>query len=198
MDGHYWPHGQIRTNCTAVPIGVSRVYSAGMGVTIHFEGQLLDEEAYQKLMGFVSSTARAEGWQTEPIESREVTLLRVRNDQDWDYTGPVKGIALYLHEDCDPVRLEFDADLYLQEFTKTQFAGVDWHLKVIGLLKAIRPYFRELMVNDEGEFWDTGDRAILQDHFDTSREMIKKAFDENPGASMKVKAPDGKIIDLMT
>ena len=169
-----------------------------MGVTIHFEGKLIDEEAYKELMGFVSSTAKLEGWQTEAIESKEVTLLRVRDEQDCDYTGPVKGIALHLHEDCDPVRLEFDADLYLQEFTKTQFAGVDWHLKVIGLLNAIRPYFRELRVDDEGEFWDTGDRAILEDHFQTSREMIEKAFSENPGARMKVKEPDGKIIDLIT
>ena len=60
-----------------------------MGVTIHFEGQLLDENAYQKLIEIVSSTARATGWQTEPIESKEVTLLRVRDEQDWDYTGPV-------------------------------------------------------------------------------------------------------------
>ena len=41
------------------------------------------------------------------LESDKVTLLQVRNEQDWDYTRPVKGIAVYLHEDCDPVRLEF-------------------------------------------------------------------------------------------
>ena len=104
-----------------------------MGVTIHFEGQLLDEKAYQELMAFVSWTAEVEAWRTEPIESQIVTLLRVRDEQDWDYTGPVKGIAVYLHENCDPVRLEFDENLYVQEFTKTQFAGIDWHLKVVGL-----------------------------------------------------------------
>jgi hypothetical protein len=169
-----------------------------MGVTIHFEGQLLDEKAYQELMAFVSSTAKVEVWRTEPIESKKVTLLRVRDEQDWDYTGPVKGIAVYLHEDCDPVRLEFDENLYLQEFTKTQFAGVDWHLKVVGLLKAIQSYFRELKVDDEGEFWDTGDRAILQDHLDTIDKIIEEKFRENPAASVKVKEPDGKIIDLIT
>jgi len=70
-----------------------------MGVTIHFEGQLLDEKTYQELVAFVSSTAKIEGWRTEPIEWRKVTLLRVRDEQDWDYTGPVRGIAVYLHED---------------------------------------------------------------------------------------------------
>ena len=127
-----------------------------------------------------------------------MTLLRVRNAQDWDYTEPVKGIAVYLHEDCDPVRLEFDENLYVQEFAKTQFAGVDWHLKVVGLLKAIQSYFRELRVADESEFWDTGDTAIPDDQIQTSKRMIEKVFDENPGAKMKVKEPDGKTIDLIT
>jgi hypothetical protein len=89
-------------------------------------------------------------------------------------------------------------NLHVQEFTKTQFAGVDWHLKVVGLLKAIQSYFRELKVDDEGEFWATGDTAILDDHIQTSKRMIQKAFDESPGARMKVKEPDGKIIDLIT
>lgn len=169
-----------------------------MGVTIHFEGQLIDEDAYQELMALISSTAKVEGWRTEPIESRETKLLPVRNEQDWDYTGPVKGIEVCLHEDCDPVRLEFDRDLYLQEFTKTQFAGADWHLKVVGLLRAIQPYFRELKVDDEGEFWDTGNRTILENHLRASQEAIERTSREHPGARIKVRALDGKLIDLIT
>jgi len=115
-----------------------------MGVTIHFEGRLRDQTAYEGFLGVVSSLARSQGWQTETIKSAEVTLLRVRDEQEWDYVGPVKGIAVYLHEDCDPVRLEFDRDLYVQEFTKTQFAGAEYHLKVINLLKTIQPFFSEL------------------------------------------------------
>jgi hypothetical protein len=60
----------------------------------------------------------AEGWPIQPIASGEVTLSRVRDEKDWDYIGPVNGIVIYLHEDCDPVRLEFDRDLYIQEFIK--------------------------------------------------------------------------------
>jgi len=169
-----------------------------MGVTIHFQGQLTSEAAYRDLVGLVASIAEAEGWRTEPIASREVTLLRVRDEKDWDYTGPVKGVAVDLHEDCDPVRFEFDKDLYAQEFTKTQFAGAEYHLKVIALLKAVQPFFRELKVDDEGEFWDTGNRAILQDHLNTIDKMIEDKLRENPTARVKVKEPDGKIIDLIT
>ncbi len=168
-----------------------------MGVTIHFEGRLRDQTAYAGLVGVVSSLARSQGWRTETINSAEVTLLRVRDEQEWDYVGPVKGIAVYLHEDCDPVRLEFDRDLYVQEFTKTQFAGAECHLKVINLLKTIQPFFSELKVDDEAEYWDTNDKATLQYHLDTIQKMIEAELKKNPLTRMKVKTPAGKIIDLM-
>lgn len=168
-----------------------------MGVTIHFEGRLSGQKAYEELVGVVSSLAVSQGWRTETIESAEVTLPRVRDEQEWDYVGPVKGIAVYLHEDCDPVRLEFDRDLYVQEFTKTQFAGAECHLKVINLLKTIQPFFYELKVDDEAEYWDTNDRSTLQYHLDTVKNMIEAELKEYPMARMKVKTPDGKIIDLM-
>jgi hypothetical protein len=169
-----------------------------MGVTIHFEGQLISEGAYQDLVGLVSSIAEANGLRTEPIESAEVTLLRVRDERGCDYTGPVKGIVVFLHDDCDPLRLEFDKDLYVQEFTKTQFAGPEYHLKVIELLRTVQPLFRELMVDDEGEFWDTGDRTVLQYHFMTIEKMLADLLKENPSARVKVKEPNGKIIDIIT
>jgi hypothetical protein len=168
-----------------------------MGVTIHFEGQLTNQAAFQNLVGLVSLLANHHGWQTEPIASDEVTLLRVRDEKEWDYTGPVKGITVYLHPDCDPVRFEFDRDLYMQEYTKTQFAGVECHLKVIYLLRTVQPLFRELKVDDEGEFWETGDLAILQDHLETVEKMINEMLKENPAARTKVKEPDGRIIDLI-
>ena len=169
-----------------------------MGVTIHYEGQLTNELAYDKLILAAKAYAEERGWPAEPIESKEVTLLRVRDEKDWDYTGPVKGIAIYPHADCDSIRLEFDRDLYMQEFTKTQFAGAEIHLKVLGLLKAVNPFFRELKVNDEGEYWDTGDLEVLTEHLQTCQRIIEEEFKKNPSAQMKVKTPDGKIVDLIT
>jgi hypothetical protein len=84
-----------------------------MGVTVHFEEQLTNEAAYQDLLKTVSSIAKAEGWSSEAIESGVTTLSRVRDERDWDYVGPVKGIAISIAEDCDPVRREFDRDLML-------------------------------------------------------------------------------------
>jgi hypothetical protein len=169
-----------------------------MGVTIHFEGQLENEAAYQRLVEQVSSIVKAEGWLSEEIESKVTTLLRVRDEHDWDYTGPVKGIAVYLHEDCDPVRLEFDENLYVQEYTKTQFAGVQVHLKVVELLKALSPHFRDLRVEDEGEYWETGNLQALTDHMNRSQKAIEAELDQYPNGQMKIKTPSGRIVDLIT
>ena len=169
-----------------------------MGVTIHYEGQLTSEAAYENLVGLVSSIAKAEGWPIESIASSEATLRRGRDEQDWDYTGPTKGIVLYLHTDCEPVRLEFDRDLYVQEFTKTQFAGIEVHIRALRLLKTIRPFFHELKVEDEGEWWETEDTENLTKHFLIAQQGIEAELRKTSSGQLKVKTPSGRIIDVIT
>jgi hypothetical protein len=66
-----------------------------LGVTVHFEGRLRDEKAFAALLKHVEEVAAANTWLTERFENGEVTLLRVRADEeDWDYKGPTKGIIL--------------------------------------------------------------------------------------------------------
>ena len=167
-----------------------------MGVTIHFEGQLTDQIAYRNLVEAAKVFGQDRGWRIEPIESHETTLLRVRDEKEWDYVGPVHGIVLYPHADCDPVRLEFDRDLYIQEFTKTQFAGVETHLSVLELLKAIEPFFRNLTVEDEGEYWETRNTQLLAEHLSRSQKAIEAELQKSSSAQMKVKTPSGRILDL--
>ncbi len=46
---------------------------------------------------------------------------------------------------------------------KTQFLSPDVHVRIVGLLKYLQKrYFSNLEVNDEGGFWETGDRAALE------------------------------------
>jgi len=169
-----------------------------MGVTIHFEGSLRSQEALDDLLVAAHKFAQANGWHVEAIDSPEATLQRVRNEEDWDYTGPVRGVALFPGPDCDPVRLEFDRDLYIQEFTKTQFAGADTHVRVVELLRAIEPFFRELSIEDEGELWETGDHETLQAHLDACDRALESFLAEHPTAQRKVRLEDGRIADFLT
>jgi len=168
-----------------------------LGVTIHFEGQLFNEAAFRGLIETASAFAKEIGWQIEVLESSSATLLRVRDESNWDYCGPVKGIQLFAHDDCDPIRLEFDRDLYIQEYTKTQFAGVTIHLKILDLLVLIQPFFTTFSVNDEGEYWETKDLTILQEHMNRTQKVIENILREDPSAATKVKTSKGRIIDLI-
>ena len=168
-----------------------------MGVTIHFEGSLPDEGSFTTVLSIARNHAKRYGWKVETIDAPDVLLQRVRGEHDWDYRGPVRGIALYPHEDCDPVRLEFDKDLFVQEFTKTQFAGIDVHRQINELLRALAPHFRDLRIEDEGELWDTGDVELLQTHFSNCERVLQEHLRENPSARAKIKLPDGRILDFV-
>jgi hypothetical protein len=168
-----------------------------LGVTVHFEGKLRGEKAFADLLRRVEATAKTKTWLTEKFEISEVTLLRVRGGEEWDYKGPTKGIILYVHEDCDPVRLEFDRDLYLQEFVKTQFAGVPAHLELIALLRDLQKFFEGLTVEDEGEYWETGNEAVLAEHIRCCDEMIAEEAAKKPSAQVQVRTPDGRWMDIL-
>jgi hypothetical protein len=169
-----------------------------LGVTVHFEGKLKGEEAFFALLRRVEEIAAAKTWLTEGFENRETTLLRIRADEEaWDYKGATKGVILHLHEDCEPVRLEFDRDLYVQEWVKTQFAGVPTHKELIKLLRDLQQFFEAFKVADEGEYWDTGNEAVLVDHIRRCNEAIAELARENPSAQVKVREANGRLTDLI-
>ncbi|HEY7098260.1 MAG TPA: hypothetical protein VH437_16150 [Terriglobales bacterium] len=170
-----------------------------MGVTIHFEGQLLGEDAFRSLIATANAFATTHQWLTQPIESAQTTLLRVRdNEEEWNYSGPARGVVLYPSEDCDPVRLEFDTDLYVQEFVKTQFAGPKTHVAVVELLRTLKPFFGRFSVEDEGGYWDSGSVQTLAKHLEAAQDAIEAELRKDPSAQSKVKTSDGRIMDLMS
>jgi hypothetical protein len=168
-----------------------------LGITIHFEGKLRNERCLSEAVPIAEEYANKLKWPWETIDEVEVTLPRVRDEKDWDYTGPVRGIALFPHEDCEPVRLQFDSDLYVQEYTKTQFAGPEIHIAVVTLLRSLEPLFEQLEIVDEGEYWDGSDAQRLRSLIDGCNEAIAEELAKNPNAKYKVKLQHGQIIDIL-
>ena len=169
-----------------------------MGVTIHFEGQLRNRDRLQLVVHAAAEFARARGWPYQAIEEPEVHLARVRDEKDWDYVGPTSGIELLPHERCEPVRLEFDRDCYIQEYTKTQFAGPAVHIEVVTLLRQLAPHFTELLVEDEGEYWEGEDTAVLVRHIDTCNRVLADELRLRPGSVGPVRLPAGRWADFIS
>ena len=145
-----------------------------MGVTIHFEGQLSGEDAYSAVISLAEVFASAHGWEAQHFTSPQASLSRVRDERDWDYFGPTKGIELRPHANSEPVRFEFDETLYIQEYTKTQFAPLQVHVAIVDLLSKLEPHFLELKVYDEGDFYESGDELQLRKHMDRCNDVLQE------------------------
>ena len=124
-------------------------------------------------------------------------LERVRDGEQWSYQGPVKGIKISPHENADPLWLEFDTDLFLQDFCKTQFAGLSVHIKIIKFFEKAEGFFSDLAVLDEGEFWETHDVSKLEEHLDWCFRAMETHKKENPGVDGPYRMENERIIDLM-
>jgi len=166
-----------------------------MGVTIHFEGRL-NLQNYLGLISLATNFAFANNMKYFLFEEENKTLERVEDEEDWDYIGPVKGIKIQPDIDCDPL-LEFDNNYYIQEYCKTQFTDIETNLKIVNFLKEIKPLFEPFTVFDEGEYWDTGDIDLLQQHIDSCFTAINEAKVENINLSGPFRLADGRIVDLM-
>ena len=124
-------------------------------------------------------------------------MLSVPLEKDVTYRSPVRGIVIRPHPDCEPIYGQFDSEFFIQDFVKTQFAGANVHIKVVRLLKTIRPLLLDLAVEDEGEFWETEDRQKLQAHIDNVNSLIAEMKKGKPRLRGPVTMPSGRIADLI-
>ncbi len=168
-----------------------------MGVTIHFEGRLKGEQAYERVIASAKVVARDMGWSVKEISETHTTLKRVKNQETWDYTGPSKGVQFFPHEYCEPLRLEFDRDYYIQEHVKTQFAPIEIHVLVCEFLHAIEHEFEQLIVDDEGEYYKTANVNRLAQHIDKIFDMLKEYLEKDDKYYGPIRLDNGRIIDVM-
>jgi len=154
-----------------------------MGITIHYAGQLWSDDSLNELIDRAEVLASKLGWYFE--------RTRVQPD------SPPRGFVVFPHHDCEPLRIEADARLKFSGWVKTQFAGVEIHIQVVRFLRELRSFFRRFGTRDEGEYWHTGDEAMLRWHINKINELIQEAVERNPDIRTKIRMPDGLMIDYI-
>lgn len=147
-----------------------------MGVTIHYEGKISSADDVGGILSEAADYARDHGWAAAVREH---------------------GVVLAPHSMCEPIELSFYGTDLASSWVKTQFAGPDVHVAVVGLFRRLLPRFRELVVEDDAQYWETGDPDTLRDAFDQVEQGIAAALEE-PDSSGPYRLPSGRIVDVVT
>ena len=118
-------------------------------------------------------------------------------EKDKDYEGRITGVVIRISDSCEPLYFQFDDDLFMQDFVKTQFAGTDVHVQIVQLLESIRPFFKKLAVDDEGEFWNSHDRSLFERHIKKINSVLESIKKKDPKARGPVRLDSGRIVDVL-
>lgn len=147
-----------------------------MGVTIHYEGKAASSEDVAAILAEAAGYAAEHGW---------AAVVRAN------------AVVLTPHGACEPLELGFDGTELASSWVKTQFAGPDVHVAVVGLFRRLAPRFQALAVEDDGGYWETEDRESLEDAFDQVERALVAALAE-PDSSGPYRLPSGRIVDVVT
>jgi hypothetical protein len=167
------------------------------GVTINYAGTAKHKSAVSQAIATARRFALERGWAVKEANADVSDITRVVNEEEKPYHGPLKGILIIADPMCEPIYIQFGSDLFMQDYVKTQFAGPDVHIAVVQLFKALRPFFRNLQVDDEAEYWETSDRKKLEEHMATINRTVEALKKAHPGASGPVKEPSGRFTDVI-
>lgn len=115
-----------------------------MSMTVYFEGTLKNEELLPVAIYVVQSYGIYRELEFTLYNEEEVTLKRTKDNKEYTYTGPISGIEIFLPENSEPLRFEFDSQLFFQGSCKTQYAPIDTHIMVIELFERLKECCAEL------------------------------------------------------
>lgn len=158
-----------------------------MGVTIHYRGTIDEPAQIRDMQRELVDIAASMGWDHSMLDDDwavppSAALVHEQGSAKIKGHLGLKGISLFPGGGGESLSFFVDAAGRLRSIMgmvlqcegrttpesdwvsmKTQFLSPDIHVWIVGLLKYLRKrYFSDLQVNDEGGYWETGDRAALE------------------------------------
>lgn len=194
-----------------------------MGLTLHFSATLRDPSLHAPLTAEVADICRSMDWPYQlfndtcdaPADAFPLEPGTVQNGQK---TLHLNGL-LFTPPECETVALIFTQsgrscppwhvdmaeslaqirpDMVYNLHVKTQFAGPDTHVALVSLLQYLsRRYFAHIEVVDEGHYWETLDRAVLDQRFREYWGLFDAVEAALKGEDWKDAETPGEIADRM-
>lgn len=168
-----------------------------MGITIHYRGRIKPKEAARNIYIMAKLACQENKWEISPLSEGEGTIQFEKYALLKEYHGPIHSFVIQPHEHCEPVTFQITKDGFFEDRCKTQFAPVEIHIAIVHLLDGLKGRFSELIVEDEGHFWEIRKRDKLEHNIMKCYEEILKSKEEDPAYYGPVKDEDGRITDLV-
>ncbi len=156
-----------------------------MGITIFTRGRINRIKDIPRLIDDLREIAEEHKWKYHiiddnfDIQPNAVLTPGVRGAAIEGTLG-LKGIVLNIEPGAEPLSILLDrsgelTDMFQQiswietnggnerfSACKTQFGSIDSHIQIVEILDLVKKkYVTDLVVNDEGAYWETRDRRIL-------------------------------------
>ncbi|HAQ17610.1 MAG TPA: hypothetical protein DCR40_00050 [Prolixibacteraceae bacterium] len=161
-----------------------------MGLSFHYNGRIADPVSLPGLIEEVEDIAKAFNWKYFVFDRQfpENTYGKA------DYNQNIYGIC-FTPPNCETVDVCFLSNgrmsslshlqfwgktdvqaereyLYMLS-VKTQYAGVETHQFIIQLFRYLdKKYLADFTMSDEGEYWETNDKTLLETIFKTYTDLI--------------------------
>lgn len=155
-----------------------------MGLSIFYSGSLANPAILPEMISEVSDIAGTFGWRIEIFENvfpgqvfdnksynpefvYGLCIIPPGSEPVWlSFLSNGRMSAPHLLKfwgsETDPERKDY---LYMP-WTKTQYAGIEEHIKVITLFRYLeQKYLTGFQMTDEGGYWETNDLEVLKDNF---------------------------------
>lgn len=140
----------------------------GMGLSLHYQGSLCDSARLPEMLAELEDIATSMGWKSHRIErdaeNPEFSGIIVQTNDETESLPFLFDRSNRLRCLADLICHQFEADSRYSYYVsvKTQFGKIETHLWIVGLLRYLKSkYLPDLEVSDEGEYWETGDVALL-------------------------------------
>ena len=142
-----------------------------MGLSIHYSGYIQKRELLNALIEEVQDICETLEWHTHIFDDDEIKGISFAPEGSesvfltFNHEGRTLSPLNILNKEIyDDIRIP--KETIFTTSTKTQYAGAEAHIAIIKLLKHLsKKYLKDFTLNDEGNYWETGDEKILRQQF---------------------------------
>jgi hypothetical protein len=154
-----------------------------MGLSFHYSGRIANPDCLPELIEEVKDICQVYKWKYVVFD-RQFPENKVETTE---YTDRLYGIC-FTPPECEMVDVCFlsngrmSGPMLLQSWgnsivskekkylymlsVKTQYAGIETHVNIIQLFRYLNEkYLTDFTLMDEGAYWETNDKAVLQENF---------------------------------